>query len=112
MREYLDPQWTEYSQAFSPLRKKKVEKDFPKLWAETKVKVAGRVQTYPEIFQACRKMLHDKVVLAHPDYEAAQKPLESGRPLELFVDASDYGWCGCLCQRPPGRSLLETGMTD
>ena len=49
-------------------------------------------------------MLHDKVVLAHPDYEAAQKPLQSGRPLDLFVDASDYGWCGCLCQRPHPKS--------
>ena len=58
------------------------------MWKETIVKVAGKKMTYPEVFQACRLMLHDKVVLVHPDYEAAQNPLESGRPLELFVDAS------------------------
>ena len=60
--------------------------------------------TYPEVFHACRLMLHSKVVLVHPDYEAAQKPLESGRPLELFVDASGSGWCGSLCQRPRPKS--------
>ena len=86
------------------MRKKKVEKDFPKLWSETQVKVAGKTMTYSEVFHACRLMLHSKVVLVHPDYEAAQKPLESGRPLELFVDASDYGWSGCLCQRPRPKS--------
>ena len=42
LREYLDPDWTEYAHAFSPLRKKKVEKDFPKLWNESEVKVAGK----------------------------------------------------------------------
>ena len=45
-------------------------------------------------------MLHTVAVLYHPDYAAAQDWAVSGRPLEMFVDASDYGWCGCLCQRP------------
>ena len=45
-------------------------------------------------------MLYGSAVLVHIDYEAAQNPMESGRPLELWVDASDYGWCGCLTQRP------------
>ena len=49
-------------------------------------------------------MVHKGVILAHPGYEAVRKPLESGRPPGLFVDACDYGWCGCLCQRPKPKS--------
>ena len=39
-------------------------------------------------------------VLHHPDYVAASVPWKSGRPFEIFVDASDYGWSAVLCQRP------------
>ena len=35
----------------------------------------------------------------HPDYAAAQDPAKSGRPLEVFIDASDFGWAAVLCQR-------------
>jgi hypothetical protein len=33
------------------------------------------------------------------DFDAAAHPETSGRPLELFIDASDYGWAAVLCQR-------------
>lgn len=44
-------------------------------------------------------MVVDKYVLACPDFEAASNAVESGRPVELFVDASDFGWCAILTQR-------------
>ena len=37
--------------------------------------------------------------MRHIDYEAAANPEASGRPLELFIDASDYGWAAVLTQR-------------
>ena len=41
----------------------------------------------------------------HVDHVAASRPEESGRPLEMFADASDYGWAAVLTQRPePGRA--------
>jgi hypothetical protein len=51
-------------------------------------------------FKEIRKMLSKGAVLHHPDYVAASVPWESGRPFEIFVDASDYGWSVVLCQRP------------
>ena len=49
-------------------------------------------------------MLRRDAVLAHPYYEPAQNPVESGRPLEVFIDASDFGWAAVLCQRPRAHS--------
>ena len=40
------------------------------------------------------------MVLVHIDHEAAARPEESGRPLEMLIDTSDYGWAAPLCQRP------------
>ena len=36
--------------------------------------------------------------LMNPDYEAARDYVQSGRPFILFVDASDFGYSGVLCQ--------------
>ena len=41
----------------------------------------------------------DKCVLIQPDWKAAADPFKSGRPLEIFEDASDFGWCVTLAQR-------------
>ena len=49
-------------------------------------------------------MLAKGAVLHHPDYVAASVPWKSGRPFEIFVDASDYGWSAVLCQRPKPHS--------
>ena len=60
--------------------------------------------TYTEAFAKIRELLHAGAVLQHIDYEAAQDYKNTGRPLELFIDASDYGWCGCLTQRDSPHS--------
>ena len=44
-------------------------------------------------------MLAEDAILHHPDFLAASRPAESGRPFEIFVDASDYGWAAVLTQR-------------
>ena len=41
----------------------------------------------------------EKCILLIPDWDAAAYPLESGRPFEAFLEASDESWCVCLCQR-------------
>ena len=52
-----------------------------------------------QAFETIRKCLCEGAVLHHPDFQAASHPEESGRPFEIFIDASDYGWAGVLCQR-------------
>ena len=41
----------------------------------------------------------ENCVLVYPDWEAASRPWVSGRPFEVYIDASDYAWCVVLCQR-------------
>ena len=63
-------------------------------------------------------MLARDVVLHHPDFSAAAKPMESGRPFEIFIDASDDGWAAVLTQRdtPHGTpkivSVVAKGFQD
>ena len=63
--------------------------DFKKLWQKPQ----------REAFEKIRTMLAREAVLRHVDDRAAARPAHSGRPLELFIDASAYGWCGTLFQR-------------
>ena len=53
--------------------------------------------------QEARRWIIDRVltecVLVTPDWEAAARPWDSGRPFEAFLDASDESWCVALCQR-------------
>ena len=60
----------------------------------------SRGETKPRTDQvalgATNKLLHSNAILNHIAYAAAQHLVESGRPLDLFVDASDYGWRGVL----------------
>ena len=62
--------------------------------------------------------MSENVVVRHVDHVAASRPHESGRPFEMFIDASDYGWAAVLCQRPePGKapliiSVIAKGFTD
>ena len=51
-------------------------------------------------FLRTKELMCESVVLHHVDYFATWRPQESGRPLEMFVDANDYGWAAALCQRP------------
>ena len=55
---------------------------------------------YENAFNKIRLCLSRDVILLHPDYNAAARPDQTGRPFEIFVDASDYGWAAVLCQRP------------
>ena len=108
LREYLPPDWVKHEQILRPFRKKGC--DFKKLWEGD--------PRYKESFLAIRGMLTENVVVHHVDFNAAARPQESGRPYEMFVDASDYGWCALLGQRPaPGMapkivSILAKGFTD
>ena len=55
--------------------------------------------------------LVEKVVLHTPDWTAAARPWESGRPFEMYVDASDESWCVVLCQRAvPGGTPRPIGL--
>ena len=57
-------------------------------------------------------------MLHHPDFGAAAGWLESGRPFEIFVDASDFAWAAVLCQRdephgpPRVIDIVAKGFTD
>ena len=95
LREYLPPTWVEKELVLRPFRKKGCE--FRKLW--------NGDPKYKEAFFAIRGMMAENVVVHHVDHVAASRPHESGRPLEMFIDASDYGWAAVLCQRPePGKA--------
>ena len=108
LREYLPPDWVKHEQTLRPFRKKGC--DFKKLW--------GSDPKFLTAFRAIRTMMVDSAVIHHVDYTAASRPHESGRPYEMFIDASDYGWCAVLCQRPgPGQapkvvSIIAKGFTD
>ena len=45
------------------------------------------------------RLVIDRCPITSPGFEAAGRPEESGRPFEIFSDASDYGWCCILTQR-------------
>jgi len=100
LREYMDPEWIKHEATLSPFRKKGT--DFGTFQKDAKYEFA---------FREIRKMLSKAAILHHPDYVAASVPWESGRPFEIFVDASDYGWCAALCQRPtPHKAPKIIGM--
>ena len=73
---------------------------------------------YKQAFDWIRKALAKHAILHHIDYDAAANPEASGRPLELYIDASGYGWAGVLTQRlvPHGApkivSLICKGFKD
>ncbi len=73
---------------FEAFRKKGA--DYEKLWGPTS-EIA---------FKKTRELLSENVTLVHMDHWAAAHPEESGRPLEMFIDASDFAWSATLCQRP------------
>ena len=89
LREFLEP--SSYLAALAVLSKfRKKHADFQLFLNEPRCL---------EAFYSMRKCLCEKAVLHYPDFVAAAHPDESGRPFEVFVDASDYGWAGVLTQR-------------
>ena len=107
LMEYMSPGWIEAELVLRPFRKKGC--DFRMWYKEPK---------YREAFLRIRSALCREVVLLHVDYVAASRPERSGRPLEMFVDASDYGWAATLCQRPEPHAapkivaILAKGFSD
>ena len=81
----MDPKWIEYEATLSVFRKKTTDCD-----------LFGKDPKYLHAFEQIRTMLSKGAVLHHPDYVAASVPWKSGRPFEIFVDASDYGWSAVL----------------
>ena len=91
LRAWLDPEWLLHEKVLKPFRKKGVR--FRELWN------GKEGPAFQAASKAIRALLAKDVVLHHPDFEAASRPAESGRPFEIFIDASDYGWAAVLCQR-------------
>ena len=57
-----------------------------------------KLQTSKDAFESIRKALETEIEFSLPDYNAAS--IDVGpQPLELFVDACDYGW-GCTPAQP------------
>ena len=73
----MPPEWLKWELLLKPFRKKHC--DFAKTWGKTHL----------EAFMEIRKAMSHTVVLHHMDYMAAAHPEDSGRPLEMFIDASD-----------------------
>ena len=99
LREHMDPEWIYWEQALRQFRQKTTS--FENTTKKVKVKFPdGAKEVLPEeAFLKIRSMLAKSLVLRHLNYAAAANPAASGRPLEIFIDASDYGWCATLCQR-------------
>ena len=108
LRDYMDPEWVKHELTLRPFRKKEVR--FEPLWSSD--------PKYEASFRAIRTMLSEGATLTHIDYEAAARPELTGRPLEMFVDASDYGWAATLTQRPSPHAapkivaIVAKGFTD
>ena len=78
LREFLGP---EFSARVKPLRH----------YAKKEAVFQDYANDKPA--QAARKwlidLIIDKCVIVNPDWEAAARPWQSGRPFEAFLDASD-----------------------
>jgi hypothetical protein len=88
LREYMNPEWVSWELVLRPFRKK--DCDYHATWN----------LKCEEAFLKIRTALSRDVVLNHMDHWAAAHPELSGRPLEMFIDASDYAWSATLTQRP------------
>ena len=49
-------------------------------------------------FNRIKEVLSQNVHLVLPDHAAAERYLTTGRPFEIFLDASGTGWSAVLCQ--------------
>ena len=88
LREFFGPDFSEKTKPLRAYQKKNA--DFS-LYANDTAAQHAREWLISRVLDRC--------VLVIPDWEAASKPWESGRPFEAFLDASDEAWCVVLCQR-------------
>ena len=84
----MNPKWVNWELVLRPFKKK--DCDFRATWHEK----------CEEAFVKIRTALGRDVVLNRMDHWVAAHPELSGRPLEMFIDASDYAWSATLTQRP------------
>ena len=106
----MPPEWLVHEAVLRPFRTKGVK--FRELWN-------GKDHPkYKTAVETLRTLLAESVVLYHPDFQAASRPEVSGRPFEIFIDASDYGWAAVLTQReePHGTpkiiDVIAKGFSD
>ena len=66
------------------------------------------LEAYSGMRQACAE---DAELMTFDD-RAAAKGIAGGRPLELYIDASDYAWYLTLAQRPAKGAAPRTGVVD
>ena len=52
-----------------------------------------------EAVERLKRCVADKVPLVNPDYTAAGRYWETGRPFEIYIDASHFGWTAVVAQR-------------
>ena len=103
----MNPEWVEWERVLRVFRKKGC--DFGAWHKDPK---------YRNAFLKIRTALSSDTVLVHIDYEAAASPSVSGRPLEIFIDASDYAWAATLTQRltphgaPKVIAITAKGFSD
>ncbi len=86
LREFI-PRFTELDQRLKLATKKGMK------WSEWSADAENLAA-----FEQMKTALTESAALYMPDYEAAKDPT-SGRPLELYVDACEYGWGCTLAQR-------------
>ena len=67
LRSWMNPDWLDSERVLRPFRKKGVR--FKELWT------GPNGQTFKDAFLAIRTMLARDVILHHPDFEAAARPL-------------------------------------
>ena len=88
LREFLGPDFVELTEPLHRYRKK--DADF----SQYKTDKAAHESRKWLISQTL-----DKAVLVQPDWAAAARPWESGRPFLIMIDASNIAWCVALCQQ-------------
>lgn len=89
----MSPEWLEREWVIKPFRKKGC--DFS-IWHKD--------PKYKEAFCKIRGAWREKTVLAHVGLDTAAHPEVSGRPLGMFIDASDHAWAAALTQRPEAHA--------
>ena len=88
LQEFLGPDYNDRPQELRKYLKKGA--DFSR-YAEDVAAKEARVWLVNAVLEHC--------VLVVPDWKAAARPWATGRPFELYLDASDLSWCAALCQR-------------
>lgn len=91
----MDPDRVKFEKTLSPFRKKTA--DFKTLWYDADGVTPKKEMK--DVWDSIRSSLAKHATLTHMDFGKAANPEKSGCPLEMFIDANDYGWAACLTQR-------------